>query len=46
MFGDWELPGGTRFELELAEGDAVPDDASFLPLDLLFESLARESCSC
>jgi len=28
-----------------AEGDDVPDVPSFLLLDLLFESLARESCS-
>ena len=31
---------------ELCEGEAVPEVDSFLPLDDLLESLARESCSC
>ena len=33
-------------ELELGDGDAVPEFESFLLLDDLLESLARESCSC
>lgn len=40
------MPGAINVELVLAEGDAVPGVASFLFFDLLFESLARESCSC
>ena len=44
VLGDWEL--GTRVEPEEDEGEAVPDVESFLFLDLLFDSLARESCSC
>ena len=33
-------------EVELGAGDEVPVAESFLFLDLLLESLARESCSC
>lgn len=43
--GEFVLP--TKVELELAaEGDAVPEDPSFLLFDLLFSRLARESCGC
>lgn len=38
------LATNVAFELA-ADGDDVPDVPSFLLLDLLFESLARESCS-
>lgn len=44
--GDCVLPGATSIEPELYDGDAVPEVVSFLFFDLLFESLARESCSC
>ena len=44
-FGEWVLP--TRVVLELAaEGDAVPEEPSFLPFDLLFSRLARDNWSC
>lgn len=33
-------------EPELCEGEAVPDEESFLLLDDLLGSFARESCSC
>ena len=45
VLGDCVLPSGTSVELELAEGEAVPDVGSFPFFDLLFESLARESCA-
>lgn len=39
------LPVETNVEFELGAGDEVPEPASFLFFDLLFESLALESCS-
>lgn len=42
--GEWELALG--FMLEICDGDAVPETGSFLLLEVLFESFARESCSC
>lgn len=44
--GDCALPEGPELEVWEGEGDAVPEFESFLFLLVLFESLARESCSC
>lgn len=42
--GEWEFPMGLA--PGFWDGDAVPEFASFLLFEVLFESLARESCSC
>ena len=43
--GDCVPPGATSVDAVLGDGDAVPEVPSFLFFDLLFESLALESCS-
>ena len=43
-FGDCVLPDGAK--LEAADGDDVPELASFLLFEDDFDSLALESCSC
>lgn len=42
--GEWVFPA--TLAVEFWDGEAVPECASFLLLEALFESLARESCSC
>lgn len=43
--GDCVLAVVPSVEFELVDGEAVPDAESFPLFDLLFESLARESCA-